>query len=239
MELTASGFLLKQEAPGAVLSKKDGMMKKKQQPEQNSETPPAVGEDLVVVGTIGQTGCRVLLEAKKEELSQRFSASYLQNCSEIQEPQIASCIDWLNEEGVTAVEPAEEGGIFRAIWDLSGKYPIGVAFWLRSIPIRQHTIEVCEQCGCNPYRLWCGSCLLLTVKNGGQLVEKLNEQGYTASVIGRVTAGTARVILHGEEQGYLERPREDELYRLLGEDVSNQLIDQLAQAGICPGRSEP
>lgn len=204
------------------MSNKDRTMKKKQQLEQNLETPPAVGEDLVVVGTIGQTGCRVLLEAKKEELSQRFSASYLQRISEIQELRFSPGTDWLNEEGVTAMEPAEEGGIFRAIWDLSGKYPTGVAFRLRSIPVRQHTIEVCEQCGCNPYRLWCGNCLLLTAKNGGQLVEKLSEQGHIASVIGRVTAKTARLILHEEQPGYLERPREDELYRLLGGEEVNR-----------------
>ena len=77
---------------------------------------------------------------------------------------------------------------------------------------------------CNPYRLWCGTCLLLTADNGGRLAEACGAWQITAAVIGTVEAGSARKICHGEVTGYLERPREDEVVRLLGRERAQQLL---------------
>ncbi len=47
-----------------------------------------------------------------------------------------------------------EGGILTAIWNLTGAYETGVEFYLRQIPMRQETVEVCERLELNPYRLY-------------------------------------------------------------------------------------
>jgi len=75
--------------------------------------------------------------------------------------------------------------------------------------------EICERYDLNPYRLFSTGCLLFSADNGGDLVHALKEQGIHAAVIGKVTGGIKRIIDHGESVGYLDRPSEDELYKVL------------------------
>ncbi len=176
------------------------------------------GEDLVIAGCIGQRGTKVLVRACRDQLIPWFSESYIQEIADRREPQVEACRELFTALGATEAEAAGEGGILKAIWDLSGAYRAGLTFQLRKIPVSQQTIEVCERCGCNPYRLWCGNCLVLAAENGGRIVEACRERGISAAVVGSVKEGIAKEIRHGEEIGYLERPREDELYRLLSRE---------------------
>ncbi|MDO5549630.1 MAG: AIR synthase [Lachnospiraceae bacterium] len=182
------------------------------------------GEDLVVVGCIGQQGMKALVQACRDQLSPWFSGSYLQEIADSREPDVQAYRALFTALGATEAEAAGEGGILKAIWDLSSAYRVGVTFQLRRIPVRQQTIEVCERCGCNPYRLWCGNCLVLAAENGGRIVEACGERGILAAVIGSVKEGIAKEIHHGDEVGYLERPREDELCRLLGRGALDALV---------------
>lgn len=176
------------------------------------------GEDLVVAGYMGQAGTKELARAFRQSLSW-FSESYLREIEEEAAPEVTPHLSEWRNMGVTAAEPAGEGGILKAIWDLSGRYRAGIVFWLKDIPVRQSTIEICERCGCNPYRLFSGNCLVMAAENGGRIVRACREAGIPAAVIGRVKEGIAREIRHGEETGYLGRPVEDELHRVLREGL--------------------
>lgn len=184
------------------------------------------GQDLVAVGRIGRPGTRALAEGRKEELSRWFSQNYQKQIAESREPEVSRHLDYFRELGAAAYEPAGRGGILKAIWDLTGACRAGAVFWLRRIPVGQDTIEVCERCGANPYRLWCGSCMVLAAQNGGRIVEACHELGIPAAVIGQVTEGIAREMRHGDETGYLERPREDELVRILGAEQAAALLSK-------------
>lgn len=181
------------------------------------------GQDLLVIGQIGQLGTQVLAAAFQQELAGWFSKSYCKRLASIREPAVDLYMEQIRQQRVTGIVPAGEGGILRAIWDASGAWKVGVAFSLRKIPVHQGTIEISERCGCDPYRLWCGNCLVLAAENGGQLAEACGQWQIPAAVIGIVEAGTARKLCHGEVTGYLERPREDEIYRLLGRERAEQL----------------
>lgn len=174
------------------------------------------GQDLVVAGLIGRPGTRALAAGEDEQLSRWFSRQYRKQIAESREPEVTRHLDYFRELGAAAWEPAGRGGILKAVWDLSGAYRTGVVFWLRRIPVGQDTIEICERCGANPYRLWCSECVLIAAENGGRIVEACAGLGIDAAVIGRTAGGIAREMRHGEETGYLERPREDELIRVLG-----------------------
>ncbi len=184
------------------------------------------GLDLVTVGLIGRPGTRALAEGRKAELSRWFSPDYQKQIAESREPEVSRHLDYFGALGAAAYEPAGRGGILKAIWDLTGAGCAGAVFWLRKIPVRQDTIEVCERCGVNPYRLWCGRCLVMAAENGGRIVEACEDLGIAAAVIGRITEGIAREVRHGEETGYLERPREDELIRILGEGPAASLLSK-------------
>lgn len=201
------------------------------------------GQDLVVAGYAGLAGTVKLAEAKKEELSRWFSNEYMEEiagCSHyllweaaLPEKQAAMPESEKLEEhaenaplgpvspafwkscGAAEWEPAGEGGILTAIWNLTGAYETGVEFYLRQIPVRQETVEVCERLELNPYRLYSRGCVLLTADNGGQLVRTLAEKHIPAQVIGRVNKGIAREMIVQEGRGFLERPQPDEITKVI------------------------
>ena len=174
------------------------------------------GQDLAVAGYAGLAGTLALAEAKSQELSLFFSDEYME--------KIAGCRTLILEKrdaafwrglGASEWEPAGEGGILTAIWNLSGAYETGVEFSLRKNPLRQETVEVCERLELNPYRLYSEGCYLLAADNGGQLVEKLAGEGIFAQVIGRVKDGIAREMIVQDGRGFLERPQPDEMWKVL------------------------
>lgn len=172
-------------------------------------------QDLVVAGYPGLKGTMLLAAEKHEELRQWFTAAYLEAVRQLPVPVLEEDPEWLKEVGATECEAIEEGGIFTALWNLSGGYQQGISFTLRNIPLRQETVEICERFQLNPYRLLSGSCLLLAADNGGKMVYDLSRQGISAAVIGYVNNSIKREILHAEGLGYLERPQEDELWKVL------------------------
>ena len=84
--------------------------------------------------------------------------------------------------------------------------------------MKQETIEVCERYDLNPYRLYSKNCVIAAAENGGHLVRRLCEAGIPSAVIGMVSQGIRREIRYSQVRGYLERPREDELYKILAKE---------------------
>lgn len=173
------------------------------------------GQDLVVAGFAGLAGSRIIMEARYEELCQWFSEEYLEMTGYRQNLAVNLGMDFWEKFGATECEPVTEGGIFTAVWNLSGAYETGVEFTLRRIPVAQETIEICERFELNPYRLYSAGCYLLAAENGGQMVRALEAEGIVASVIGKINHGIAREIIGEENRGYLERPQQDELYKVV------------------------
>ncbi len=172
------------------------------------------GQDLVVAGYAGLAGTVKLAEAAKEELSRWFSDEYMEEIADAA-PLCPVSPEFWRSCGAAEWEPAGEGGILTAIWNLTGAYETGVEFYLRQIPMRQETVEVCERLELNPYRLYSRGCVLLTADNGGQLVRILAEKYIPAQVIGRVNKGIAREMIVQEGRGFLERPQPDEITKVI------------------------
>ena len=172
------------------------------------------GQDLVVAGYAGLAGTVKLAEAAKEELSRWFSDEYMEEIADAA-PLCPVSPEFWRSCGAAEWEPAGEGGILTAIWNLTGAYETGVEFYLRQIPMRQETVEVCERLELNPYRLYSRGCVLLTADNGGQLVRILAEKHIPAQVIGRVNKGIAREMIVQEGRGFLERPQPDEITKVI------------------------
>lgn len=172
------------------------------------------GQDLVMAGYAGLAGTVKLAEAAKEELSRWFSDEYMEEIADAA-PLCPVSPEFWRSCGAAEWEPAGEGGILTAIWNLTGAYETGVEFYLRQIPMRQETVEVCERLELNPYRLYSWGCVLLTADNGGQLVRILAEKHIPAQVIGRVNKGIAREMIVQEGRGFLERPQPDEITKVI------------------------
>lgn len=179
------------------------------------------GQELVVAGTIGKAGAKLALEQKRELLAARFSKDFLQRLEAAADRKLGLTQAQLAACGASEWEPVGEGGILTALWDISGGY--GRGFWvdLLRVPADQEIIEVCELFDINPYRLRSGECILITADNGLAVVRTLAELAVEAAVIGTVEAGIARRVSISGTAGFLERPKPDEIYKILGDPAAD------------------
>lgn len=177
------------------------------------------GQDLVVAGYAGLAGTVILARMQRASLKRWFTGDYLDMIISHEDMAWNGNLEYWKSFGATECEPAGEGGILTALWNLSGAYETGIEFSLRRIPVKQETIEVCERLELNPYRLYSKGCCLLAADNGGQMVEALSREGIFARVIGKVNRGIAREIMSAEGHGYLDRPQPDEMKKVVPDYV--------------------
>lgn len=173
------------------------------------------GNDVIITKWIGLEGTSIIAREKEEELLGRFSPSFIKEAAELNRymsvvPEAAEAV----KHGVTAMHDVTEGGIFGALWEVAEASGVGLEIDLKSIPIRQETIEISEVFGINPYELISSGSMLITADRGHDLVRKLKAAGIEASVAGKVIKGNDRVLINGEERRFLEPPKSDELYKI-------------------------
>lgn len=174
------------------------------------------GHDIVVTKWIALEGTTIIAKEKESELLRVFRESFVreaqgfdQYLSVVPESQIAV------KSGVSAMHDITEGGIFGALWELAEGAGCGLDIDLKSIPIRQESVEVCEQFGVNPYLLMSSGSMLIATEDGPALVRALAAHGIHSAIIGRATDGNDRILRNGEEIRYLDRPQSDELYKVV------------------------
>lgn len=172
------------------------------------------GQDIVISKWMGLEGTAALARYKQEELLCRYPAWLVEEASGFDrylsvmpEAEIAL------ENGVCAMHDASEGGIFGALWELAERGGAGLSIDMRSLPLRQETVEICEFCNVDPYRLMSGGSLVMTAKDGPGLAAALKAKQIPAAVVGRVTEGSDRILWKDGEARYLDRAGRDELHR--------------------------
>ena len=115
--------------------------------------------DIVAAGYAGEAGAACIAREKFNEMLRRFRKDYAEHlCEESEMPGSGMPEGGLPEDAMREKEPcvripAGEGGILAALYLLAKERKCGLRIALRSIPVRQDTIELCELYGLNPYRL--------------------------------------------------------------------------------------
>ncbi len=177
------------------------------------------GDDVVVTKWIGLEGTSIIAKEREMVLGKRFSPGFLETAkgfadmiSVVEDAKIATKI------GVSAMHDVTEGGIFGALWEIAEGSKKGLEINLLDIPVRQETIEICEEFSINPYGLISSGSMLITTPNGTDVVRALLKAGINAAVIGKVTEGNDRILLNGDEKRFLEPPKSDELYKIYETD---------------------
>lgn len=170
--------------------------------------------EIIVVGSIAREGAAVLAHDFEAQLKERFAGFYIEKAKQLYDQAAMPMVrDILVREEAIATSLGE-GGIFAALWDMAAAGKVGLDIDLSAIPIRQHTVEVCEFFNLNPYMLLSGGCMLIVARHGASVVSSLDEAGYHAAVIGRTTSGNDRIIRYDDEIRYLEPPKTDEMYKV-------------------------
>lgn len=189
-------------------------IKKKEQPVADLRSDYA-DLDLVVVGTAGREGAAMLASEYGTRLEERYAPSYIETAQHVfDDGSLSAVADILQEKEVVLAHDVREGGIFAALWEMAAAVNVGLSVELKNIPIKQHTIEVCEYFNLNPYMLRSGGTLLLACANGARIVEQVQKAGVEAAVIGQTTSGNDRLIRYDDEARFLEPPKMDEYYKV-------------------------
>lgn len=177
------------------------------------------GADLVVTKWIGLEGTAMAAKGLERRLLKRFPSGLLEDAKGFDRylsiiPEAASA----GKSGFCAMTDASGGGIFGTLWEMAESSGVGLDIDIKKLPIRQETIEICNELDLNPYELHAGGSLLIAADNGSDLVRTLEKEGIPAAVVGKVTPGKDRLIHNGEEKRFLTPAGADGLYRLLAEE---------------------
>jgi hydrogenase expression/formation protein HypE len=166
------------------------------------------GDDLVVTGDIAIDGSIRLIREHRGFLRRYFSDSFLRMSEEnLADSAVAKNDKICKDERVSAYYFAGAGGILCAFWKMAEASEVGLDIDLRSIPILQETIEVCERLDEDPYKLDSDGCVLIGSTCGDMLVRELSAKGIHSAVIGHAVKGNDRLLHSGDITRYLERPR--------------------------------
>ena len=173
------------------------------------------GEDLVVTKWIGLEGTSIAAKEREAVLLERFAPAFVETAKQFDQylsvlPEAKIAKAW----GASAMHDITEGGVFGALWEMGSGSGVGLDIDLKSIPIRQETVEVCEALGLNPYILMSSGSMLISAKDGHGLVRELSKAGIHAAVVGKATQGNDRILRNGEDTRYLDKPQSDELYKI-------------------------
>ena len=166
------------------------------------------GQEIVMTKWIGISETAYLAREKEEELLARYPLFFIKSAQNLEQyysiiPEAATAV----KSGVTAMHDVAGGGIFGALWELGERFGVGLQVDIKKIPIKQETVEVCEFFGYNPYEIRSDGVLLMVTSESNALIEKLAQEGISASVIGMITDGKDKVVLNDDEKRFLEPPR--------------------------------
>ena len=171
--------------------------------------------DIVMTGFAGLCGSVALAYEKYNILQSRYPAAFLKEAQK-QERFLAWEYSVL-EQGITVAYPLSEGGVFAGLWKLGECVGIGLQVYLKQIPIKQETVEICNFFDVNPYQMQSEGSSLLLSENGYRLKRRLLEKGIFSEVIGVTTEDNDRVVINGEERRYLQKQYADALAIARGE----------------------
>lgn len=175
------------------------------------------GQDIIMTKYIAAYGTSQIAREQEEALLTRYPKSFLMEAQDMDKMySIAAEAAIARDFHISAMHDVSECGVYGALWELAAASKVGLEIDLAKVPVKQHTIEVCEFFDLNPYMLRGNGSLLIVADHGSALVDALLTAGIEAAIIGHITDNQDKVVIYGEEadRRFLEPPRRDEIYRI-------------------------
>lgn len=173
------------------------------------------GDQIVMLGSTALEATSMLVSDHLTELNQRYAMGYLDSAREISGVlALHEAVNVCRELPVKYMHDISTGGVFGALWELGEGAGCGLQVQLRSIPIRQETVEICEFFDLNPYMTLGGGSALAIAEDGEQLVWELKRREIPAAFIGQTTGQNDRIIWNDEDVRYLTPPKGDDIYKI-------------------------
>ena len=181
--------------------------------------------DIIQLGDIALMGTSIIAEETEQTLIKHFPKDIIDKAKDFGKNISHEAEAEIIRDDAVLIQPVDECGIYGALWELSKVLGVGFDVNLRKIMIRQVTIEICEYYKINPYRLLSRECFLIVTNNGTRVVNKINEAGANAVIIGATNDSNDKKLLSGDETRYLDRVRKDALYKVIDrKDIRSELL---------------
>ncbi|KAF5068746.1 Selenide, water dikinase [anaerobic digester metagenome] len=173
-----------------------------------------IGQDVVMTKWAGLEGTAIIAKEYETELCKRLPFDLIQSAQNMKEFLSVGKESFLAaEHGATAMHDATEGGILGAVWEVAECSHTGVEIWQDKIPIKEETKIICKEGQIDPLRLISSGTMIITTENGAKLVDKLNQNGISGAIIGKITE-TDRILISNQSKELLEEPQSDALYQV-------------------------
>lgn len=183
--------------------------------------------DIIVTRYIAICGTALLAREYRAELLKRYPEWLVDEASSFDKDLEAELKENLiaRKNNAFYAEEYTEFGIYEALFKISKCLKCGMDIYIKKIPVRQETVEVCEFLDVNPYALYSGYSSVIVCDNGDVLCGILEKEGIPATVIGYTTGTNDKLLINGDEKGFLPHIRKDELKNILGRRNYNERKD--------------
>ena len=174
------------------------------------------GDFIVASKWIGIEGALEIINHKREELERRFQSGFLDYFENYE----AALSTEKESECVAAFDVKEtvyagEGGIFKALGQLSAIAGRGLEADVKKIPVRQEVIEICNFYDISPYEMKSKGMALMVLTEPEVLVDSFMREGIPATVIGKIREDKDKLLINGEAVRYLDKIKQDSIYKIL------------------------
>ncbi len=175
------------------------------------------GDDIIITKYAGIEGTAIIAHDKEEELYSKIekdvlerSKALVKNISVVKEGILAGRF------GVNSMHDITEGGVLGAIWEVTEASGKGALVYHDRIPIMEETSKLCRIYSIDPLKLISSGCMVITCKNGSELVKLLEGEGIKATIIGQITNTLEKRLVLEEGCIDITEPLSDELYKVVG-----------------------
>lgn len=167
-----------------------------------------VGDVIVLAKGIAAEATSLIAREKEEELSKKYSRSFLEKCkgflfdpgiSVVKEALLANSVAKIN-----SMHDPTEGGLATGLYEIAEASGKGLLIYKEKIPIFEECRILCEEYGLNPLGALASGALLITLpeKEAEKLLKVYAANGIKAEVIGKIMEKSYGMKI--EENGKIE-----------------------------------
>lgn len=172
------------------------------------------GDDIVVTKQLCLEGTSIIVNDYKNKIKDILTEA------EIEEAQsYTNYLSVVNEGiisgnfGVNSMHDITEGGVLGALWEIAEASNMGFKVYKEKMPISSITQRICRECSIDPLRFISSGSMLITTKNGNELIEILEKEGIKATIIGKIIKGKG-ILVDKNIEKEVDPPERDELFVL-------------------------
>ncbi len=182
------------------------------------------GDRIILTKTAGLEGTSILASDLEERLMRKIDQKTLQRARRMIDAisVVPEALRAVETGGVHSMHTPTEGGILNGLYEMGSAAGVGLSVEENLIPVAPETRIISETLGVDPLKLLSSGSLLMTVSESsvGKVLDAIDGLGVQASIIGEVKERSeGKVLIRSDGTEKTIGPvRQDELFRVLGED---------------------